>query len=221
MRPAGRSVRYGEPASFSRSRHGRRTARRIAAVGRGADGSAIYVFTTPESGATPRRAGDRLPQRRPSAVLPVLVAGRRALTFLTTEPDGLALRLAPADASGAATAIREGAPMYWAWADATACSSTAAATASPAFFGEVRADGVATEPAAILTGRVPRPGRHERWSLPGIRRTGRRDTGNRSWSRRATGPIRTTVDVFGVAAIEFGPTLSELAFIAAAEPGRE
>ena len=138
--------------------------------------------------------------------------GRR-LTFLTTEPDGLALRLAPADASGAATAIREGAPMYWAWADADRLLVHSGGDGRRAFFGEVGTDGVAVEPAAVEPGDFRAPGGHERRPLPGLRRAGRRDSGSRSWSRARDGPTRTPWTCSG-RRHRLRPDGSELAFVA-------
>ena len=85
-----------------------------------------------------------------------------------------------------------------------------------AFFGETGTDGVSVEPAAVEPGD---------FRAPGVTRT----AGSGRTSGRATGTPGTvvvegrdrsdphTLDVFGGAAIDFGPTGAELAFIAPAQ----
>ena len=143
-----------------------------------------------------------------------------ALTFLTTEPDGLALRLAPADASGPASAIREGSPMYWSWADPTRLLVHSGGQGIAGFFGEVRTDGVATEPAAILAGAFRAPAVSSDGRLRAFAAAG---DGTRQPIIVETRERTDTqsVDVFGMAAVAFGTGSNELAFVAPAEPGRD
>ena len=169
--------------------------------------TAVYVFTPPESGA------DRRPTRWSSTAAPdrppfylYWSPDGPALTFLTTEPDGLALRLAPADASAPAAAIREGAPMYWSWADPTRLLVHSGGEGIAGFFGEVAPDGVATEPAAILAGAFRAPavssdGRFRAFVAAGdgTRQQVVLETRDRTDSH--------AVDVFGMAAVEFGAGL--------------
>ena len=143
----------------------------------------------------------------------------RGLSFLTTEIDGLALRLAPADASAPAAVVRTGAPMYWSWADPSRLL-VHSGDGLGGFFGEVRPDGVATEPSAILAGsfRVPAvssDGRFRAFATPGEATPQRivLETRDRATSH--------ALDVFGPAAVAFGQDSDELAFVAAAEPGAE
>lgn len=193
---------------------------RIAVLGQRPDETAIYVFTTPAAGATPDdpaivyRSADRPP------FYVYWSPDGRALTFLTTEPDGLALRLAPADASAPAAIIREGAPMYWTWAEPTRLLVHSGGEGLAGFFGEVRPDGVAVEPTAILAGgfRVPAvssDGRFRAFVAPGVGTPQQivLETRDRTDSH--------ALDVFGTAAVEFGPASDELAFIAPAEAGRD
>ena len=144
----------------------------------------------------------------------------RALTFLTTEPDGLALRLAPADASAPAAIIRDGAPMYWSWADPTRLLVHSGGQGIAGFFGEVDPDGVATEPAAILAGAFRAPAVSSDGRLRAFVGAG---DGTRQpivlESRDRTDSQQ--VDVFGTAAVEFGTGSNDLAFVAPAEPGRD
>jgi TolB protein len=191
---------------------------RIAVLGQGPDETAVYVFTTPAAGATPAepvivyRSGDR-----PPFYLYWSPDGR-SLTFLTSEADGLALRLVPADASAPAAVIRDGAPMYCSWADPSRMLVHSGCVGLAGFFGEVRPDGVATEPAAILAGAFRAPavssdGRFRAFVTPGMGtpQTIVLETRDRTDSH--------AVDVFGVAAIEFGAGSNELAFVAPAESG--
>jgi WD40 repeat protein len=190
---------------------------RIAVLGQRPDEAAVYVFTTPGAGATPAdptivySSGDRPP------FYVYWSPDGGALTFLTTEPNGIALRIAPADASAPAVVIREGAPLYWSWADPTRLLVHSGGEGIAGFFGEVGTDGVATEPAAILAGAFRAPtvssdGRYRAFVAPGDATPQRivLETRDRSESH--------TVDVFGVAAIEFGAGSNELAFVAPAEP---
>ena len=128
---------------------------------------------------------------RPPAVLPLLVA-RRAGADVPDETSRTALRCASSRPTRAppAAAIREGAPMYWSWADPTRLLVHSGGEGIAGFFGEVSPDGVATEPAAILAGAFRAPavssdGRFRAFVTPA---TGH---GSRSCSRRATGPTRT------------------------------
>lgn len=193
---------------------------RIAAIGERPDDTAVYVFTTATADPTPRgpaivyRSGDRPPfyvSWSPDGT---------ALSILTTELDGLALRLAPADASAPAAVIRQGAPMYWTWADPDRLLVHSGGEGLAGFFGEVRTDGVATEPTAILPGgfRVPAvssDGRFRAYATPGDGTTQPIVVE----TRERTDPH--TLDVFGTAAIAFGPGTDELSIVAAAEPRQE
>ena len=195
---------------------------RIAALGEGQDAAAVYVFTTAADAATPSAPATvyRDPDHPPFYLY--WAPDGKELTFLTTEPepDGLALRLAPADGSAPATVIRHGSPMYWTWADPTRLLVHSGGEGLAGFFGEVRPDGVATEPLAILPGgfRVPAvssDGRFRAYVTPGDGTTQPIvvETRERTESH--------TLDVFGTAALAFGPGSDELAIVAAAEPRKE
>ncbi len=132
--------------------------------------------------------------------------------FLTTEPAGIALRVAPADASAPATLVRTGSPLYWAWsgADRLLVHSSGGADA---FFGEIGADGTALGPVASATGEFRAPALSA-------------DAGFRGYSSLASATpdqvivesadhtIRHGVGVYGSTALDFGPVGTELAFIA-------
>jgi TolB protein len=191
---------------------------RIAALGQ-ADAARLDVFTMqPEGGVTGPPATLYASAGEPPFYLYWSPDGRH-VTFLTTEPDGLALRLAPADGSTPATAIRAGSPMYWAWADAGRLLVHSGGLDAGSFFGETGTDGVSVEPVAIDAGAFRAPavtadGRYRGYVVPGAGTPATivvetRDRANRH-----------TLDVFGGAAIDFGPGTSELAFIAPAAPGQ-
>ncbi len=216
----GSLVRYGDAGTDFSFPAWSPDGTRIAVLGQHGGETAIYVFTTPDAGATPAdpaivyRSGDS-----PPFYLYWSPDGQ-ALTFLTTEADGLALRLAPADASAPAAVIREGAPMYWSWADPTRLLIHSGGEGLAGFFGEVRPDGVATEPAAILAGAFRAPavssdGRYRAFVAPGDGTPQQvvLETRDRAHSH--------AVGVFGMAAVEFGTGSNELAFVAPAEPGRD
>ena len=170
---------------------------------RGPDRAAIDVFTMPAAGATP---GDPAIAYSSGDQPPFYVywsPDGRAVSFLTTEIGGLALRLAPADASAPAAVIRTGAPMYWSWADPSRLIVHSGGEGLAGFFGEVRPDGVATEPTAILAGsfRVPAvssDGRFRAFATPGAatRQEIVLETRDRATSH--------SLDVFGPAAVAFG-----------------
>jgi TolB protein len=192
---------------------------RIAVIGQ-AGAARVDVFTIGADGrAIARPVTVYANQDRPPFYLYWSPDGRQ-LTFLTTEPDGLALRLVPADGSGPATSIRQGSPMYWAWADAGRLLVHSGGADAGAFIGETGTDGVSVEPDAIESGVFRAPavsgdGRFRAYVGPGDGTPARIVVEGRDRSNRHT------LDVFGGAAIDFGPATSELAFIAPAEPGRD
>jgi TolB protein len=192
---------------------------RIAVIGERADDTGIYVFTPPGSGST---AADPLVVYRSPDHPPFYLywsPDGQALTFLTREPVDLALRIVPADARGPAVAIREGAPMYWSWADQTRLLVHSGGEGIAGFFGEVSPDGAATEPADILAGAFRAPAVSS-------------DGGFRAFATAGDGTQQQVVletrdrtdshavDVFGMAAVAFGAGSNDLAFVAPAEPGR-
>ena len=195
---------------------------RIAAVGEDQGEARVYVFTTPADGASPAAPAIVYSDADQPPFYLYWSPDGEALTFLTTEPepDGLALRLVPADGSAPAAIIRHGSPMYWAWADAARLLVHSGGEGLAGFFGEVRPDGVATEPLAILPGgfRVPAvssDGRFRAYVTPGDGTTQPIVVETRERTDAQT------LDVFGTAALAFRPGSDGLAIVAAAEPRRE
>ena len=119
-----------------------------------------------------------------------------------------------------ATIARQGAPLYWAWTAADRLLVHSGGDGPAAFLGEVADDGVAGDAIETTAGRVPGTRTVAGRPLPGVRR------GRRGWRRvrvvaeGSDGMGRREVGVFGAAAISFGPTGDEVAFIAPAEAGR-
>jgi TolB protein len=192
---------------------------RVAVIGQAAAGRVDVFGIGPDGGATGAPVTVYASPDRPPFYLYWSPDGRQ-LTFLTTEPDGLALRLVAADGSAPATSIRDGSPMYWAWADAGRLLVHSGGADAGAFVGETGMDGVSVEPDAIEPGAFRAPavtgdGRFRAYVGPGDGTPAQIVVEGRDRSNRHT------LDVFGGAAIDFGPATSELAFIAPAEPGRE
>jgi len=193
---------------------------RIAVLGQGTGESGVYVFAVHAPGAASvdpvivYRSADRPP------FYLYWAPDSRRLTFLTTEPDGIALRLAPADASAPAVVVRAGSPMYWTWADPTRLLIHSGDDGPDGFLAEVGADGVSVEPEIIEPGGFRAPavtsdGRFRAFVVPGQGTPGRIVVEARDRSNPHS------IDVFGGAAIEFGPATGDLAFIAPAVAGRD
>jgi TolB protein len=199
---------------------------RIAAIGHGPDGASIYVFEV-RRGASGGAAEPIVIYRnpgRPPFYLYWTPDGRR-LTFLATEPDGMSLRIAPADASaptdgsGPGELIRLGAPFYFAWQGGDRLLLHVGSGPS-AFLGEVGLDGVSVAPA------LPEPGDFRAASTS-------RDGGYLAYVRSggdSSGEIvvasrgdagEHSLPVYGPAAFVFDPTGDTLASIAADAPSAD
>jgi len=216
----GSPVRFGETGTKFSFPAWSPDGTRIATIAQRPDGSAIDVFTVPAAGTTPGDAaivyssGDRPP------FYAYWSPDGCDVSFLTTEIDGLALRLGPADGSAPAAVVRTGTPLYWSWADPSRLLVHSGGEGLAGFFGEVRPDGVATEPTAIEAGefRVPAvsaDGRFRAFATPG------KATPQQIVLETRDRVTSHALDVFGAAAVAFGPGTDELAFVAAAEPGSE
>jgi TolB protein len=142
----------------------------------------------------------------------------QALAFLTTVPDGLALRLAPADVAGAARVIRNGSPMYWQWVDPTRLLVHAGGNDPGAFAGEVGLDGQPVGSSVIDAGPFRAPARSNDGRYLAFTTSG--PDGSQSVVIVSTdGSARHDVAVDGVAAFEFDPAGDTLAFTASDRPG--
>ena len=193
---------------------------RLAALAQRADGTAIHVFTVPAAKA------DAIAPTVPYSSLDhdpfylYWAPDSTRITFLTNEAGGLALRIVPADAGTAATVVRTGSPMYWAWSGTSGLLVHNGGEAPGAFLGDVSTDGTTVRPAIDPPGGFRAPA----VSLDGGSRAfvaNGSDGGARVVVTATDGSGRHEVPVFGTAAFEFGPTTAELAFVAADKPGLE
>jgi TolB protein len=139
------------------------------------------------------------------------------VTFLTTEPNGLALRMAPTDGSGSAYVVRSGAPMYWDFVDAGRLLVHSGPVGADGFFGEVGADGGTFEGTDRAAGVFRAPsvspsGQHRAYLAAGS------DSVGEVVREARDGSGTTRIRVFGTAAMSFSPVDDELAFIALEQP---
>lgn len=198
---------------------------RLAAAGEGATGSSIHVFAV--GPARPAGGSDE------PVVNPVVVYESRdapafylywtpdgqRVTFLTTEPEpaGLALRMVPADGIGAATIVRQGAPMYWDFVDDSRLFVHSGTGGSGGFLGEVRVDGAPFEGTERSAGVFRSPSvsiddRFVAYLAPGDGAVGEVVRESRD------GSGTTRIRVFGAAAMSFSPAADQLAFLAPDQP---
>jgi TolB protein len=190
---------------------------RVAAIGVGSDGTGVYVFAA-------RTAAD-------AAIEPIIVyesADRppfylfwtpdgRQVTFLTSEPDGLALRIAPAEASATDSIVRAGAPMYWDFVDPGHLLVHSGTTGPDGFLAEVAVDGAAlagtaASPGAFRAPAVSGDGRYRAYVADGVNGTGEVVLEARDGSR--TNRVR----VFVPAVALFSPAGNQVAFVAPDQP---
>ena len=189
---------------------------RIAAIGRGPRGTGIFVFATREAdggGGAPidpivvYESADRAP------FYLYWTPDGQLVTFLTTEPDGLALRIAPADGSTVASVVRSGAPMYWDFVDAARLLVHSGTSGPDGFFGEVGVNGAPFEGTSRSAGvfRAPAVSGNDRFRAY----LGAGDGAVGEVVRESRdGSATTRIRVFGPAAVAFSPTGDTLAFVA-------
>lgn len=143
------------------------------------------------------------------------------VTFLTSEPDGLALRAAAADGSNAGGIVRRGAPMYWAWTAADRMLVHAGGDGPDAYVGEVDLHGSEARRTAVVPGLFQAPA----VSSDGLRRAYVASTDEPEPEIRSAvilvedgqdGSVRR-VAVLGPTALGWGPDQGSLAFIAPRE----
>lgn len=189
---------------------------RLAAIGQGATDTGVYVFAA-------RTAADATiapivvyqSSDRPPFYLYWTPDGGQ-LSFLTTEPDGLALRIVAATAEATDRIVRSGAPMYWEFQDAGRLLVHSGSSGPDSFLGEVALDGTPFESSLRAPGVFRAPttsadGRYRAYVAPGD------GTGEVVLESRNDGGTRR-IRVFGPAAVSFGPTGDELAFVAPNQP---
>jgi TolB protein len=187
---------------------------RIAAIAHGSEGDGVFVFEGP--GRPPTRVYQDA--GHPPFYLYWTPDGR-GLGFLTSEPDGLAVRVAAADASAPASVVHHGSPLYWTFTESGRLLVHSGADQPGAFLGEVGVDGAvlatnANVPGAFRAPSISADGRDRAFVTPGDTGAGQIVVETRNGDRLQA------ADAFGPTAFEFDPGGStRLAFIAADQPG--
>ncbi len=130
---------------------------RIAAIGLDQADSGVFVFDDGAGGGT---ATQPVAAYRSSSAAPIYLYwspnGRR-ISFLTNEPDGLALQVVAADGTAPAVMVRRGQPLYWDWIDASHVLVHSGANSQNAFLGEVAVDTAEVAPIGASVGAFQAP----------------------------------------------------------------
>ena len=136
------------------------------------------------------------------------------VSFLTTEPAGIALRVGPRDASSEARVLREGAPFYWDWVDPGGVLAHVGGSGQDGFLGELRLDGgTSAVPGLGAAGAFRAPtashdGLFRAYVIRGSTTPGTLVVEGRD------GSTRKEIPVFGAAAVSFDPAGRSIAFVA-------
>ncbi|HET9347329.1 MAG TPA: hypothetical protein VFO05_16675 [Candidatus Limnocylindrales bacterium] len=188
---------------------------RIAVTGSGDGGVRLYVFDATDAGDDkPTIVFDDVDH--PPFYLYWSPDGQQ-IAFLTTEPDGIALRIVPADGSAEARIVREGAPLYWDWLGNDRLVAHIGSSGEGSFLGEVDLQGtsaerVPLEPGFFRSPAVSRDGAYRAYVTTGQDTTGIVTVESTDRSNRQIAPV------FGVAAVSFDPTGVSLAYVGSERP---
>ena len=202
---------------------------RVAAIGHGGDGVGLYVFAAPPAASPPASGAEpgviyALANHPPFYLY--WTPDSRNLTFLTTEPGGIALRIAPADGSAAASTIREGAPLYWDQVDPGRLIAHIGGSGPDAFLGELGIQDASDEATLIEPGSSSSPGD---FRSPAVSRDGKyrafvesADDGTQEIVIDARdGSTSHALAVAGPTALGFDPSGTSLAYVAPSDPAGE
>jgi len=211
-------VRLGDAASTYQFPAWSPDGRRLAAISAGARGGAIDVFGDGAATSNPAPATVVYESAASPPFYVYWSPNGADVAFLTNEPDGIALRDAPADGHDDATIVRRGSPMYWAWSGDRRLLVHSGGQGAAGFLGDVgTVDGAGDpiEPASawFRAPAVSGDGRYRAFAVPGT------DGGLSVVAASADGSGRREVPVFGGAAFTFEPAGDSLAFLAATEAG--
>ena len=135
------------------------------------------------------------------------------ITFITSEPDGLALQVVPADASAPATVVRRGQPLYWDWVDGSHLLVHSGANLPNAFLGEVGVDNAEAKPIAASVGPFQAPAisvdaRYRAYVVMG-------DSSTSLVVEARDGSSRREAAVAGASAMGWSPASDQLGYTAA------
>jgi TolB protein len=191
---------------------------RVAAIHAGPPDNAVLIYD-------PKRAGLGQPVApvvifRSSTIGPFYLSWTpdgRNVSFLADEPEGLSLRIAPADGSapldgsGPGAKIRSGNPFYFDWIDRDRLLAHIG-TGSSAFLGEIGLDGGSTSPALKAPGDFrPAVVSRDRKFVSYVR-AGTGGSADVVVAAR-DGSSERTMPVFGTAAVVFDPVGDTVASI--------
>jgi TolB protein len=138
------------------------------------------------------------------------------VSFLASDPNALTLRIAPADGSGPGAVIRAGSPLYFDWIDNGRLMAHIG-TGADAFLGEIGTDGASVAPAIRAPGTFRSADVSSDGLFVGYVRAGA--TGEDSVVVAARdGSSEHVMSVFGMGAVDFGPTDDVLASIGSTLP---
>jgi WD40 repeat protein len=199
---------------------------RIAAIRTSLEETAIVILDpSPAASGLPVVP---LPIFRSSTVGPFYLSWTpdgKDVSFLGSDSDGLALRIAPADGSALVDGsvpgaiIRTGEPFYFDWIDPDHLLAHIG-TGAEAFLGEIGRDGIAVAPSIKALGTFRSADMSGDGKFLGYVRTGA-DGKDAVVVAKRDGSVDHTLPVFGIAAVEFSPTDDTLATIGAIEPLQE
>jgi TolB protein len=190
---------------------------RLAAIGQGPGSTGVYVFDAGPADLAPADPVVIYESAEQPPFYLYWTPDSAQITFLTTEADGLALRMAPADGSGSAFVVRAGAPMYWDFVDPTRLLVHSGPGGAEGFFGEIGADGGpfrgTDRPAGVFRApTVSSSGRYRAYLAADD------DAVGEVVREARDGSGATRIRVFGTAAMSFSPADDHLAFIALDQP---
>jgi hypothetical protein len=193
---------------------------RIAAIRLGAGSSEIVVFDA--RGAAAGSAVEPTVILRSSSIGPFYLSwspDSRTVSYLAEEPNGLSLRLAPADGSapidgsGPAARVRSGNPFYYDWIGSDRLLAHVG-TGADAFLGEMHLDGTAAAPGLATPGsfRPPVVSSDAAW-ISYVRAAATADGPSSVVTAKRDGSGERTMPVFGMASVAFSPTAPLVASI--------
>jgi TolB protein len=185
----------------------------VAAIGH--DSAEAGIFVVDDHGANPGRppaaafrSADELP------IYLYWAPNGQRITFITSEPDGLALQVVAADASAPATVIRRGQPLYWDWVDGSHLLVHSGANLPNAFLGEVGVDNAEAKSITSSVGPFQAPAisagaRYRAYVVMG-------DSSTSLVVEARDGSSHREASVAGASAIGWSPAGDQLGYTAAA-----